>query len=130
MIGSCCLAWDRGPLLNKELPLFISLLKERGANVLINTNALLLDQNYGDAVVEAGLDEMRVSLDAVTPELYARLRGVDRLPQVIQNLKAFINRHGGRESPRVSLWWVAMQNNLSQLPDFVRLANQSGCVEW
>ena len=117
------------PLLNKELPRFISYLKERGANVLFNTNAILLDQKRGDALAEAGLDEIRVSLDAVTPELYAQLRGVDRLPQVIQNLKAFVKRHGGRERPKVTLWWVAMQANLPQLPDFVRLANQIGVPE-
>ncbi len=117
------------PLLNKDLPRFVSHLKDRGAHVLFNTNAILLDQKRGDALAEAGLDEMRISLDAVTPELYAKLRGVDQLPKVIQNLKAFVNRHGGRERPRLSLWWVAMQNNLPQLPDFVRLADQIGVTE-
>jgi MoaA/NifB/PqqE/SkfB family radical SAM enzyme len=117
------------PLLNKELPRFVFHLKERSANVLFNTNAILLDQKRGDALVEAGLDEMRVSMDAVTPELYAKLRGVDQLPKVIENLKAFVKRHGGRESPKLSLWWVAMQNNLHQLPDFVRLADQIGVPE-
>jgi len=117
------------PLLNKELPRFVAHLKERSAEVLFNTNAILLDQKRGDALVEAGLDELRVSLDAVTPELYSQLRGVDRLPQVIQNLKAFVKRHGGQIQPRVSLWWVAMQSNLSQLPDFVRLAAEIGISE-
>jgi MoaA/NifB/PqqE/SkfB family radical SAM enzyme len=117
------------PLLNKDLPRFVAHLKERRAEVLFNTNAILLDQKCGDALVAAGLDELRVSLDAVTPELYAQLRGVDRLPQVIRNLQAFIERHGGRASPRVSLWWMAMQTNLPQLPDFVRLAAQIGVPE-
>ncbi|MGB7876413.1 MAG: radical SAM protein [Anaerolineales bacterium] len=117
------------PLLNKDLPRFVSHLKERGAEVLFNTNAILLDQKRGDALVDAGLDELRVSLDAVTPELYAKLRGVDRLPRVIQNLKAFVKRHGGREGPKLSLWWVVMQANLLQLPDFVRLAAQIGISE-
>jgi MoaA/NifB/PqqE/SkfB family radical SAM enzyme len=117
------------PLLNKELPRFVAHLKQRGAEVLFNTNAIPLNRQRGDALVAAGLDEMRVSLDAVTPELYARLRGVDRLPQVIRNLKAFIGRHGGRLSPKVSLWWVAMQSNLHQLPDLVHLAAEIGVGE-
>jgi MoaA/NifB/PqqE/SkfB family radical SAM enzyme len=110
------------PLLNKDLPRFVAYLKRRGARVLFNTNAILLDQKRGDALTAAGLDELHVSLDAVTQELYARLRGIDRLPQVVNNLQQFIQRHGGIISPTVSLWWVAMQANLSQLPDFVRLA--------
>jgi len=117
------------PLLNKELPRFVSYLKERDAYVIFNTNAILLNQKRGDALSAAGLDELRVSLDAITSELYAQLRGVDRLPQVINNLKAFVTRHGGCQSPRVSLWWVAMQANLLQLPDFVRLAAQIGIPE-
>lgn len=117
------------PLLNKELPRFIAYLKQRGSEVLFNTNAILLDQKRGDALVEAGLDELRVSVDAVTPELYARLRGVDKLPQVIQNLKAFMQRHGRRSQPTVSLWMVAMQANLEQMPDFVRLGAEIGVPE-
>jgi MoaA/NifB/PqqE/SkfB family radical SAM enzyme len=117
------------PLLNKDLPRFVAYLKERNAEVLFNTNAILLDQKRGDALTAAGLDELRVSLDAVTPELYAQLRGIDRLPQVIRNLEAFVTRHGGYANPKVSLWWVAMRANLLQLPDFVRLAAQIGVPE-
>jgi MoaA/NifB/PqqE/SkfB family radical SAM enzyme len=117
------------PLLNKDLPRFVAYLKERGAMVLFNTNAILLDQKRGDALAAANLDELRVSLDAVTPELYTQLRGVDQLARVIRNLKAFIKRHGGLTRPKVSLWWVAMQANLSQLPDFVRLAADIGVPE-
>lgn len=117
------------PLLNPDLPRFIRHLKERGAQVLFNSNAILLDEARGDALVAAGLDELRVSLDAITPELYARLRGVDALPKVIANLEAFVKRHGGRATPKVSLWWVSMQANLPQLPDFVRLAARLGIPE-
>ncbi len=117
------------PLLNPELPRFVRHLKERGAQVLFNSNGLLLDEVRGDALAAAGLDELRISLDAVTPELYAHLRGVDRLPQVLKNVGGFVRRHGGREKPRVSLWWIAMQANLPQLPDLVRLAARIGVAE-
>ena len=111
------------PMLNRDLPRFVSHLKARGAQVLFNTNGILLDQRRGDALVEAGLDELRISLDAVTPDLYARLRGVDKLPVVIENVKAFVARHGAGQ-PKVSLWFVGMQANLNQIPDFVRLASE------
>lgn len=117
------------PLLNPQLPRFIAHLKQRGAHVLFNTNALLLDERRGDALREAGLDELRVSLDAVTPALYHQLRGIDKLPQILGNLRAFVARHGGREQPRVSLWLVGMRENLHQLPDLVRLAAQIGIPE-
>ncbi len=117
------------PLLNRELPRFVEHLKQRGAYVLFNSNGLLLDERRADALVAAGLDELRVSLDAVTPELYARLRGIDQLPRIIANLKAFVQRHGGKSTPRLSLWLVGMQENLHELPDFVRLGAEIGVAE-
>ncbi len=121
------------PLLNKDLPRFIAHLKERGAYVLFNSNGVLLDEKRGDALVAAGLDELRVSLDGVTPELYAKLRGIDKLPRIIANLRNFIARHGaggaGQTGPKVSLWFVGMQENIHQLPDFVRLGADIGVPE-
>lgn len=117
------------PLLNRELPRFVAHLKERGAHVLFNTNGVLLDQRRGDALVEAGLDELRVSIDAVTPELYAKLRGIDQLPRIVANLHQFVARHGRQARPRLSLWLVGMQENLHQLPDLVRLGAEIGVPE-
>ena len=117
------------PLLNRDLPRFVAHLKGRGAHVLFNSNGVLLDERRGDRLAEAELDELRISIDAVTPELYARLRGIDQLPRIVRNLKAFVARHGGRKSPRVSLWLVGMQENLHQLPDFVRLGAEIGVPE-
>lgn len=117
------------PLLNRELPRMVAHLKARGAHVLFNSNGLLLDQRRGDALVEAGLDELRLSLDAVSPALYAKLRGIDKLPEILANIRAFTSRHGGRDRPRVSLWFVGMQENLHELPGFVRLGATLGVPE-
>ena len=117
------------PLLNRELPRFIAHLKERGAYVLFNSNGVLLDQKRGDALIAAGLDELRVSLDAVTPALYAKLRGIDALPKIIQNLQAFVARHGPVGKSKLSLWLVGMQENLHELLDFVRLGAEIGVAE-
>jgi hypothetical protein len=69
------------------MPRFVAHLKRRGAHVLFNTNAVLL-----------GLDERRVSLDAATPALYHKLRGIDKFNQIVANLRAFIARHGAGET--------------------------------
>jgi MoaA/NifB/PqqE/SkfB family radical SAM enzyme len=117
------------PLLNRDLPRFIAHLKERRAYVLFNTNGALLDQKRGDALVAAGLDELRVSIDAVTPALYAKLRGIDALPRIVQNMQAFLARHGKHGNPKCSLWLVGMQENLHELLDFVKLGAELGVSE-
>lgn len=117
------------PLLNRDLPRFVAHLKERGATVLFNSNGVLLDQKRGDALVAAGLDELRVSIDAVSPALYAKLRGIDALPRIVRNLQAFVARHGSQARPKLSLWLVGMQENLHELLDFVRLGHEIGVPE-
>lgn len=117
------------PLLNPDLPRFIAHLKERGAHVLFNTNAVLLDQRRGDQLVAAGLDELRVSMDGATRGMYRHLRGIDKFDQIIANVRAFVARQRAAQTPKVSFWFVGMQENLHQLPDLVRLAADVGVQE-
>ena len=62
------------PLLNRELPAMIEHAKARGAHVLFNTNAITLNGRWPAALVDAGLDEIRVSLDGSTAAFAASTR--------------------------------------------------------
>src|SRR5688572_28168841 len=74
------------PLLNRELPLMIRHLKDRGVYVLFNSNAALLTEEKQRALIDSGLDELRVSLDGSTPETYARIRGIAVFERVVENV--------------------------------------------
>ena len=63
------------PLLNPSLPAMIGRVKDRGAEASFNTNGTRLDRRAREALTAAGLDELRVSLDAASPEGYAAVRG-------------------------------------------------------
>ena len=65
------------PMLVKALPQMVRYLKDRGVYVLFNTNGTVLSEKNGRALIAAGLDELRVSLDASTPESYIKVRGKD-----------------------------------------------------
>src|SRR2546426_1112374 len=56
------------PLLNKDLPQMIRYLKARGIYVLFNSNGILLNAKRGQELIEAGLDEYRLSMDGATRE--------------------------------------------------------------
>lgn len=118
------------PLLVRELPAMIRHAKDRGAHVLFNSNAITLTARWHAALVDAGLDEIRVSLDGSTPETYARVRGVDALPRVIGNLEAFAayRRARGVTHPVVSLWFTGMHENLRELPGVVPIAVRAGAA--
>lgn len=121
------------PLLNPQLPAIVAHLRQRGAYVLFNSNATALSERAGRALIEAGLNELRVSLDGARPETYARVRGVNArtLPKIIRNVAAFtaIQRALGAEAPRVSFWFTAMRENLPELPRLVDIARETGVRE-
>jgi MoaA/NifB/PqqE/SkfB family radical SAM enzyme len=112
------------PLLNRELPRMISHLKARGATVLFNSNAITLSPKMGRALVDAGLDELRVSLDASSRDTYARIRGVDAFDRVVENLErlAALKVELATPRPMVSLWLTALKDNIDEIPGLVPLA--------
>jgi MoaA/NifB/PqqE/SkfB family radical SAM enzyme len=116
------------PLLNRDLPRMIAHLKERGCAVVFNSNAITLGPRIARALIDAGLDELRVSLDAGTREVYARVRGVDAFDKVVRNLAglAALKRRLGTARPRVSLWFTALKDNIADIPALIPLAARAG----
>ncbi len=60
------------PMLVKNLPRMVRYLKDRGTYVLFNTNGTVLNEKNGRALIEADLDELRVSFDAANAEVLPR----------------------------------------------------------
>src|SRR3989442_6830427 len=119
------------PLLNREIFEIIAYLKTRGPTVLFNSDAIGLTAQRAPRLVESGLDEYRVSMDAATRDTYRRLRGVDQFDRVVANVRRLVQleRERARSTPRVSLWFTASRANLDELPAFVRLAAGLGVAE-
>jgi len=119
------------PMMVRDLPRMIRYLKDRGTSVLFNTNGTLMGRKRSLALIEAGLDELRVSLDAAEPKAFALVRGRDLFDRIVRNVRAFIDlqRELGVRHPKVSLWLTGLKETIGQLPDFVRLAHDLGVGE-
>src|SRR6266446_4347305 len=109
----------------RALPRMIRYLKDRGTYVLFNTNGTLLSEKRGRELIDGGLDELRVSLDAAEPHAFKLVRGRDMFHRIVRNLRGFraLQRELKAERPRVSLWLTGLQETVDQLCDFVRLAH-------
>jgi MoaA/NifB/PqqE/SkfB family radical SAM enzyme len=112
------------PMMVPALPRMIRYLKDRGTYVLFNTNGTLLTRRKGRELIDSGLDELRVSIDAAEPEAFKLVRGRDMFGRIVRNIRAFraVQRELGAEWPHVSLWLTGLKETIAQLNDFVRLA--------
>ena len=119
------------PMLVRNLPRMIRYLKDRGVYVLFNTNGTLLAPRKRRELIDTGLDELRVSLDAAEAKSFLAVRGKDMFDRIVRNVGEFIalQREIGATTPRVSLWLTGLKETVAQLPDFVRLAARLGVRE-
>ncbi len=119
------------PMLVRHLPDMIRHLKARGTHVLFNTNGTLLAPRKHREIIDTGLDELRVSLDAAEAATFLKVRGKDMFDRIVRNVSAFTNLQAatGAAAPVVSLWLTGLKETVDQLPEFVRLAARIGVKE-
>jgi MoaA/NifB/PqqE/SkfB family radical SAM enzyme len=119
------------PLLHPQLLELITYAHGRGIMVGFNTNATLLTRPKADALVEAGLDWLHVSLDGARAETYEAIRDGARWPVVVRNLAGLVaaRRDAGTDTPDIRVVFVAMRRNIADLPCLVRLLADIGLAE-
>ena len=119
------------PMLVANLPRMVRYLKDRRVYVLFNTNGTVLSERHGRALIDAGLDELRVSLDASNRESFKAIRGRDYFGRILRNLRAFreLQERAGYTTPRVSVWLTGLRETVEQLPAFVQVAAEIGVKE-
>src|ERR687898_90510 len=119
------------PMLVKDLPRMVRHLKARGTYVLFNTNGTVLNERNGRALIAAGLDELRVSLDASNAESFREIRGKNYFNRILRNVRAFrdLQEREGHAKPRVSAWLTGLKETVRELPAFVRVAAEIGVKE-
>jgi radical SAM protein with 4Fe4S-binding SPASM domain len=119
------------PLLNEQLPAMARHLKKRNVYTLFNSNGILLEPKRQHELIESGLDELRISLDAATAAGYKKIRNSNQFNRIVENLHSLSKLQKARSltRPKLSLWFLGTKGNISELPDFVKLAADIGICE-
>jgi radical SAM protein with 4Fe4S-binding SPASM domain len=96
----------------------------KGIKVSTNSNLTLLNARRAEQCVRSGLEWLHISIDGATAETYQRIRVRSRFERVVGNLAMLLEarRRLGGERPHLRLVMVIMRQNLHELPDLVRLA--------
>lgn len=85
----------------------------------LNTNGMLLTRGLADQLLDAGLSQFVIGLDAFTAESYAKIRcGGDR-DVVYRNVEHLLERRAARATgPEVMVQYIAMQENDGEFERF------------
>lgn len=116
------------PLFHKRTVDWIARAKATGATVELITNGTMLTEKRSRQIIEAGLDVLWVSIDGATPESYADVRLGAHLPKLLANLARFKGLRPGGYDPRpaIGIAFVAMERNISDLPEVLRIGRSLG----
>ncbi len=110
------------PLLVDNLLDYISYAKQKGVlDIMINTNATLLDRSKTEALLHSGLTRIHFSLDAISEDTYNQIRIGSDFKKVMENIIYFCKRKKElqKELPITRVSFVKMKNNEHELEDFV-----------
>ncbi len=102
------------PMLDKRLELKISYAKSKGLSTYIISNGSVLNSKRARTILEAGLDEIRVSFYGMRPETYnAVMQGLD-FDKTIAGMLEFLRlRKEMKASTRVQISYLELEENKS-----------------
>ena len=116
------------PLMHPGIVDIVAALRALGLGVTMSTNGLLLERSLAEALLQAGVDTLIVSLDSMHIQAYRQSSltyGVDRILENLQGLHGLIRDCGWR-LPAVGLEYVVTRSNLAELSRLPDVAKQLG----
>ena len=119
------------PLLSPFLAEMIEAAVGRGIRVGFNSNATLLNERRADELVRSRVDWLHVSLDGASAGTYEAIRDGANFATVVDNLAGLVRakQQAGSATPWIRVVFVAMRDNIGELPDLVRLLGRVGVDE-
>jgi len=114
------------PLLHKRIMDMIEYAKERDVWVETSTNAMLLSEEVGLKLIEAGLDRVYLSMDGLTKETYEKVRKGGDFERVLANIERFLEMKHELGSPiEADIQIVRLSETDAEVDEFVRRWSES-----
>lgn len=119
------------PLLNPHLESFIRRAKELMPSsgwIGFQSNGVLMTPLRAESLIDAGLDTICISVDAIAPDQFKKLReggnvdAVDMALSALNNARILCNR----PEVKIGIEFVAMSSNISELPATLEWAADRG----
>jgi len=121
-------------ILKKRKPTIFDMIryaKDKGlTDVVLNSNANLLDEDAARGLIRSGLDAVYIGLDAFQPETYAKIRVGGNYQRTVQNILNLIRlkKEMGSAGPEIFVQFVEMEANRGEKDDFIRFWQSQSVV--
>lgn len=109
------------PLLHKQIVEMVDYAHRRGiVDIMFHTNATPLTEKISRGLIQAGLDQLNISLDSCRAERYERLRKGAKFDKVLANIRRFVELREelGSPLPLVRAQMVLMKENADEVEEF------------
>lgn len=109
----------------------IAYAKSKGlTDVVMNSNANLLDNEAADRLIESGLDAIYIGIDAFKPETYAKVRVGGNYERTVNNVINLIRlkKEMNSNHPHVYVQFVEMDVNRNEIEDFIKYWTEQGAT--
>lgn len=118
------------PLLNPDYEKMFDYVVENvpGIEITVSTNGISMNNQWAHKFASTESLTINISLNAATAKTYLHLSQNDQFDRITENIRRLIHlrNRNNRNSPQVALSFVAIKENITELPDFVRLSAQLG----
>lgn len=115
------------PMLNPELYDMVAYARKHGSDVMIPTNATILNRRkLSEKLVDAGLNVLKVSVDAASRETYMKVRLEDYFDDIIEGIQVIEDVKAERKSrfPELRFDFVILEDNFHEIPDLIQLSKK------
>ncbi len=94
----------------------------------IYSNGMLIDQEKAERLMDSGLTELNISIDAAFPNTYRRVRRGGNLEVLHENIRRLVRtkRQTGARFPMLGINFVMLNENVGELVPFVEQAHEFG----
>ncbi|MBI4690942.1 MAG: SPASM domain-containing protein, partial [Nitrospirae bacterium] len=109
----------------------IAYAKSKGlTDVVLNSNANLLDSDAAKRLIESGLDAIYIGIDAFRPETYEKVRVGGNYERTVNNVINLLGlkKEMNSEHPRVFVQFVEMDINAGEKGDFIKFWSEHGAA--
>ena len=99
--------------------------KEKGIkSTIINTNGNLLEPHVSEKLMESGLDEIYIGIDAVTAETYSKIRVGGDYNKLMNNIDYLLKQ--GNPNLKVTVQFGIYESNEHEVEDFKKYWEEKG----